>query len=206
VSNRKFILLVLILGLAGSAYLIGRMFLIQTALVPGGAMANTIVAGDHVLLVKAFGGLERGQVVVFQFPRDSNSYIKRVVGLPGETIQFRGRTIYINERPLSEQKVLVTGDDGSGNPMPVISKEGAGPYPVFYSRSEAEEDPSLDMADFATHEPFRVPADNYFLMGDNRDNSEDSRYRGPVPRNLIWGTAVLIYYSQHNDRIFKRIK
>ena len=205
-SNRKFILIVLILGLAGSTYLICRVFFIQTALVPGGAMANTIVAGDHVLMVKAFGDIERGQVVVFKFPGDSNSYIKRVVGLPGETIQFRSRTIYINGRPLNEQKVTVAPEDLSGDPLKVISKEGSGAYPAFYSMPVEQEDDSESYTKFGTHEPFRLPADNYFLMGDNRDNSEDSRYRGPVPRNLIWGTAVLIYYSQHSDRIFKRIK
>ena len=205
-SNRKLILVVLIIGLAGGAFLIVRLFLIRTALVPGGAMANTIVAGDHVLMVKSFGDIERGQVVMFQFPDDSNRYIKRVVGLPGETIQFRGRTIYINDRPLDEQKVLVK-DDFSGAPLQVLAKEGgSGPYPVFYTRTEDEEDPSLDVSKFGTHEPFRLAADSYFLMGDNRDNSEDSRYRGPVPRNLIWGTAVLIYYSEHSDRILKQIR
>jgi signal peptidase I len=181
------------------------MFLIQTALVPGGAMSNTIVPGDHVLMVKSFGDIERGQVVVFQFSNDPNNYIKRVVGLPGETIQHRGRTIYINGRPLNEQKVLVAPDDGRGEPLQIKSQEGSGPYPVFYSRTDDEEDRSLDLTMYGTHEPFRLPADSYFLMGDNRDNSEDSRYRGPVPRNLIWGTAVLIYYSEHNDRILKRI-
>lgn len=167
-------------------------------------MSNTVVPGDHVLMVRAFGEIERGQVVLFQWPNDSNRYLKRVVGLPGEKIQFRGRTIYVDDRPLNEQKVLVR-DDFSGDPLQVISNEGAGPYQVFYTRGEEEEDRSLDITEFATHEPLLIPANSYFLMGDNRDSSEDSRYRGPVPRHLIWGRAVLIYYSQHNDRIFKRI-
>ena len=204
-SNRKFTLIVLILGLVGAVYLTFRLFLVQTALVPGGSMSNTIVAGDHVLLMKSFGEIERGQVVVFRFPNDSNRYIKRVVGLPGETIQHRGRTVYINGHALSEQKVLVEPDDGSGEPLRIRSKQGSGLYQVFYSRTDDEEDENVDITTFGTSEPLRLPPDSYFLMGDNRDNSADSRYRGPVARNMIWGTAVLIYYSQHSDRILKRI-
>ena len=204
-SNRKFILIVLILGIVGVVYLTSRLFLIQTALVPTGAMSNTIVPGDHVLMVRSFGEIERGQVVLFQWPDDPNRYLKRVVGLPGETIQLRGRTVYINGQPLDERKVLVK-EDFSGAPLQVLSKEeGTGPYPVFYTRTEADEDPAVEIAEFGMAEPFRLPADNYFLMGDNRDGSQDSRYRGPVPRNLIWGTAVFIYYSEHNDRIFTSI-
>ena len=82
-SNRKLTLIVLIIGIFGGGHLICRLFFIQTALVPGSAMANTIVAGDHVLMVRSFGDIKRGQVVVFQFPEDPNTYIKRVVGLPG---------------------------------------------------------------------------------------------------------------------------
>src|SRR5262245_49779010 len=118
--NRKLTATVLILVLVVGAILICRLFLIRTALVPGGAMSNTIVAGDHVLMLKSFGDIERGQVVVFQFPGDANFYIKRVVGLPGETVQLRGRTIHINGRPLAEQKVLVK-DDWRGAPMKEIS-------------------------------------------------------------------------------------
>lgn len=202
-SNRKLILIVLIVGVGGGALLICRLFLMQTALVPGGAMSNTIVPGDHVLMVKSFGGIERGQVVVFQFPGDSNRYIKRVVGLPGETIQFRDRTVYINGRALNEQKVLVAPEESEGQPLEIRSKQGSGPYPVFYQENAYE---YPDTTTVGTAEPFHLPANNYFLMGDNRDNSEDSRYRGPVPRNLIWGTAVLIYYSEHSDRLFQRIR
>ena len=206
-SNRKLLLIILILGLGGIAFLTFRVFFMRTALVPSGAMSNTIVPGDHVLMVKSLGEIERGQVVLFQWPDDPNRYIKRVVGLPGETIQFQGRTVYINGRPLDEQKILVYPERfESPGPLQIRSKEGSGPYPVFYTRTEEEEDPSLDATNFGTHEPLRLGADSYFLMGDNRDNSEDSRYRGPVPRDLIWGTAVLVFYSEHSDRIFKRIQ
>jgi signal peptidase I len=201
-SNRKFTLIVLIAGLVCVAFLTCRVFLIRTARVPGGAMSNTIVPGDHVLMWKSFGEIERGQVVVFQWPNDSNHYIKRVVGLPGETIQHRGRTIYINGRALNEQRVLVEPENFEGQPLQIRSKEGSGPYSVFY-QEKAYDYP--DTALVGTNEPFHLPAGHYFLLGDNRDNSEDSRYRGPVPRSLIWGTAVLIYYSEHNDRILKRI-
>lgn len=203
-SNRKLIVIVVILAVAGVGLLIFRLFT-RTARAIGGAMANTIVAGDHVLMVKSFGDIERGQLVVCQYSDDPTYHIYRVIGLPGETIQFRGRTIYINGRVLNEEKVLVQNNFDSGGPMRELAKEGTGQYRVFYTREDDQEDFGIEGTKYATHEPLRLPADSYFMMGDNRDNSEDSRYRGPVPRDLIWGTAVLIYYSEHSGRMFTRV-
>ena len=202
-SNRKLIVIVVILAVAGVALLMFRFFT-RTARALGGAMANTIVAGDHVLMVKSFGDIERGQLVVCPYSDDPTYHIFRVIGLPGETIQTRGRTVYINGRPLAEQKVEVV-EEAEGGPMRVTSKQGAGAYAVFYSMPVAQEEDALSYTKFGTFEPFRIPADSYFMMGDNRDNSEDSRYRGAVPRDLIWGTAVLIYYSEHSGRMFTRV-
>lgn len=210
-------MLAIVLTIGGAAFLFARIFLIKMSRVPTGAMKNTIIPGDHILSVKLFGNPERGSVVIFQYPPGTDemdpegaaTYVARIVGLPGETIQLREHTLYINERPLDEVKVLAREPDEHG-PLNVRSTEGTGPYRVFYM-----ETPSEDAANtpFGTATPFRIPADNYFLLGDHRDNSQDSRYRGPVPRNLIWGKATLIYMSVsedsrelRSDRTFQRIE
>ena len=175
---------------------------------------NTIIPGDHLFVTKSLGQIERGQVVVFQYPRDpETSYVARVVGLPGETILVRGNTVLINDRPLDEQRVFVTPEDVDRELLEELSTEGTGPYRVYYwQRTDELEEPIPD-AEFATIAAFRIPNDTFFVLGDNRDNSVDSRFWGPVPRNLIWGTAQVIYMSAsensgevRDDRLFKRIE
>ena len=149
---------------------------------------------------RSFGDIERNSVVVFQHPGDSTYYIGRVVGLPGETIQILGRSIYIDETELPEKKVQTKPEDYSrgSDKLEEVSSEGMGPYSVFYtSTPSARLDPLPDT--FGTASPFRISEGQYFVMGDNRDNSEDSRYRGAVPRELIWGTASVIYWSTFRD-------
>jgi signal peptidase I len=192
------IVLAIVLTVGAGVLLFARLFLMRTSRVPTGAMKNTIIPGDHILSFKLFGQPERGSVVIFQYPPGTSErdlgdtwYVARIVGLPGETIQLREHTVYINGRPLDEVKVLANEPDMHG-PLTVRFTEGTGPYQVFYM-----ETPYEGAADtpFGTATPFRIPADNYFVLGDNRDNSEDSRYRGPVPKELIWGRVSLIYLS-----------
>ena len=166
---------------------------------------NTILPGEDVMVIKSFGPIERGAVVMFQYPRDSQYYIARVVGLPGETILVRKQAILINNRPLDEQRVFAQ-ETGEYDPLREISTEGKGPYRIFYTTraDQAEEMPG----NFAVQDPFTIPANNFFVMGDNRDNSEDSRYRGAVPRELIWRTASIIYMSvipKSEDVRWKRV-
>lgn len=73
-----------------------RIFFMWMVRVPTGSMLNTIVPGDHLVVNRSFGEIERGRIVVFQYPGDSAYYVARVVGLPGETIQLRGMSVYIN--------------------------------------------------------------------------------------------------------------
>lgn len=178
--------------------------------VPTGAMANTILPGDQIVVRKrAIGDIKRGDVIVFTYADDpSTHFISRVIGLPSETIQIRGRQVLINGKELPERKVLARYADTLYESLEVRSSEGEGPYQVFYSESEALAGPETP---FATVDPFRVPDGQYFVMGDNRDNSQDSRYRGPILRQGVFGKATMIYFSSspsgeyRMDRMFRKI-
>jgi signal peptidase I len=200
-----------------SAVAIGvyRVFFVWTFRVPTGSMANTIIAGDHLVAHKALGGISRGDIVVFRYPDNDKEYhVARVIGLPGESIQLRGKSIYINDRLLDEQRVMVEPERNGYDPLTEISTEGKGPYRVYYTQHSYSEEPREDSGDFGVATPFQIPLDGYFILGDNRDNSEDSRYRGAVPRNRIWGKPSIVYYSVkmpnedeiRSERIFKKVQ
>ena len=186
------------------------MFFIRMVGIPHGSMKNTVIPGDRLIINRAFGAIDRGRLVVFQYPNDSKYYLSRVIGLPGETIQMRGKVVYINEHPLNEQRVTAK-EAGEYDSLVELSREGKGTYQVFYTRPR-DYDHSGDNFPFAGDTSFRIPLKSYFVMSDNRDNAEDSRYRGAVPRELIWGNASVIYYSAtipdgeiRWERIFKKV-
>ncbi len=151
-----------------------RTFVFQTFKIPSGSMEETLLIGDH-LIVDKFGArpIARGQVVVFKSPEQpATDLIKRVVGLPGETIELRGRTVYVDGQPLSE------------------------PYTRYLDTGSVLDEASLGSADVRrSYGPVTVPADHFFMMGDNRDNSRDSRYWGFAPRTHLRGRALFVYFS-----------
>ena len=169
-----------------------RTFVVQAFKIPTGSMENNLLIGDHLLVNKfVFGPTplaigrallpvrnpRRGDIVVFKYPDEPDrDFIKRVIGLPGETIELRNKKIYINGKPLDE------------------------PYVHFLTPppSEFQEVTSSDLRE--TYPPATVPQDAYFVMGDNRDNSQDSRYWGFLPRGNIKGKALLIYWSYESGR------
>ena len=170
-----------------------RTFVVQAFKIPTGSMENNLLIGDHLLVNKfAVGptasGLERallpmttirrGDVLVFKYPIEPDrDFIKRVIGLPGETLEVRDKKVYINGTPLDEPYVHYL--------------DAAGP-------SELREVTSTDVRDHFG--PVTVPPDQYFMMGDNRDNSADSRYWGFLRRDYIKGKALVIYWSYESDR------
>ena len=164
-----------------------RTFVVQAFKIPTGSMENNLLVGDHLLVnkfifaptVTAAEGevlpiepIRRGDVVVFKFPQDpERDFIKRVIGLPGETLEIRNKRVFIDGAPLDEPYVRFLQPPASG-----------GAEATAYDVRER-------------YGPVVVPADHYFVMGDNRDNSQDSRWWGFLPRSYVKGRALVIYWS-----------
>lgn len=130
-------ILLLLAGVLTYAY---YHFFLHLVRVPTGAMANTIIPGDRLVVKKrAFGEITRGNVIIFNYPADSaTKYIGRVIGLPNETIELRGKLVYINGGVLAEQRVTIIPHYGD-QLLEEFSTEGSGPYRVFYSPASIPE-------------------------------------------------------------------
>src|SRR6476620_7427840 len=168
-----------------------RTWVVQAFKIPTGSMENNLLIGDHLLVNKfvfsptasrierallPVRDIRRGDIVVCKYPDEPDrDFIKRVIGLPGETVELKAKKVYIDGHPLDE------------------------PYVHFLEpASEAQEVTSFDVRE--RYGPVRVPDDHYFVMGDNRDNSQDSRYWGFLPRDYVKGKALLIYWSYEAER------
>jgi signal peptidase I len=155
-----------------------RSFVVQAFKIPSSSMEPALLVGDHILVNKFIYGIRvpvigkklspftqprRGDVIVFIFPKDrSKDFIKRVIGLPGDKVEVKGREIYINDRSIED------------------------PWGVYSMGSPS---------DSRNYGPEVVPSGSLFVMGDNRDNSEDSRYWGFVPLDDVLGKAFIMYWS-----------
>jgi signal peptidase I len=191
-------------------------FIAQAVAVPTGSMQNTINIGDHLFVNKFIFGkptpvlrrllptreIRRGDIIVFKLPSDPKiNYVKRVIGLPGETVQVKGHRVFINGQELPEERALVRLTAEPAPELPVVKvepkPEGAW-YRVFYDvdrYSGGDEFEVNTRAVYGVSEPVKVPGDKYFVMGDSRDNSEDSRYWGFVPRENIFARALYVHLS-----------
>ncbi|MBK6797054.1 MAG: signal peptidase I [Acidobacteria bacterium] len=190
------IVLAIIIPVAGISY---YLYLFRVVSAGTDAMANSILQNDKVLCTKKVGSIERGDVVVFKYPRDPRSeYLMRVIGLPGETIQLQHDSILINGVPLAEAKTMVDLDD-RGKVLKEISSQGQGKYRAFYAAGEAIPNQFDEGAKYGVREPFLIPQGEYFLLGDNRDKSFDSRYWGSLQANSITGKVILIFASKSKE-------
>jgi signal peptidase I len=164
-----------------------RAFVIQAFKIPSGSMKPTLLVGDHILVNKFIYGIKlripftalnytlvpisspkRNDVVVFIFPKETNKdFIKRVIGLPGDTVQIKDKKVYINNQPMVDHH-------GSFTDQRIISEM---------------EQPRDNTG------PIVVPSHMFFVMGDNRDESYDSRFWGFVDEKQILGQAFIIYWS-----------
>jgi len=168
-----------------------RAFVAQAYNIPSGSMQPTLLVGDFILvnkLVYRFSEPKRGDIVVFKYPIDPNiDFIKRIVALPGEEVEVRNNQVFINGKPLP----LIEVGRGEENGVRKVIYEEVMPEGIKH-KVQFYEDFPFSKRDFG---PVVVPPNHYFVMGDNRDNSEDSRYWGFLPRENIVGKAFVIYFS-----------
>jgi signal peptidase I len=177
-----------------------RTFVVQAFKIPTGSMENNLLIGDHLLVNKfvfaptasgvedavlPIDPIERGDIIVFKYPEDpERDFIKRTIGLPGETIELRNKKVFVNGTVLDE------------------------PY-VQYLWTPSDEEGTFDFDVRMSYGPVTVPEGQYFMMGDNRDNSQDSRYWGFLPREYIKGKALFVYFSfgdEAGSNIFSSIR
>lgn len=165
-----------------------RTFVVQAFKIPSGSMLPTLLIGDHLLVNKFIYGIripftgkilipikspQHGDVVVFRFPKDrSIDYIKRVVGTPGDTIEIKNKKVFINGQPMQDTKAHFSS--------PAVLNVQDSPRDNFG--------------------PILVPEQRIFVMGDNRDNSYDSRFWGFVDERDILGKAFILYWSWDIDK------
>ncbi len=173
-----------------------RAFVVQAFKIPSGSMEPTLLVGDHLLVSKFIYGIripytniklfqwrkpQRGDVIVFIYPKDpSKDFIKRVIGTEGEKVQILQNKIYINDRLI---------DDPWGH----FEKDGLPEYVL------------KEMGNFG---PVVVPHGSLFVLGDNRDNSQDSRFWGFLGVNAVLGKAFILYFSWNGNAedLFEKIR
>lgn len=196
-ANRGFLIFLLCFGFLRTA-------MADWNPIPSGSMRPTLLEGDVVLVnrlaydfklpltnvsVARLGEPQRGDVVTFESPQDGVRLIKRLVGLPGDVVELRADRLFVNGMPAAyEDAVEVTEPLGSAAVPAVRATErwgGAAHAVQFLPLVPARRD----------FGPLRVPADSYFFLGDNRDNSADSRFVGVVPRALLIGRAHHVLVS-----------
>lgn len=191
-------------------FLLIRTFLVEAFKIPSGSMEHTLLVGDFLLVNKMVYGAEvpftnqrlpklrtprLGDVIVFDYPRDlSKNFVKRLVGMPGDTVEMRDGVLFRNGSRVTEQYVE-SGDRGYDSPEEdfywqrqyLVREPGTAPEAYHPSRNNWG--------------PLVVPQKSYFVLGDNRDNSLDSRYWGFVADSLVKGQPFVIYYSYAPDSV-----
>jgi signal peptidase I len=164
-----------------------RIFAFQAFKIPTGSMEDNLKVGDHIIVNKfiygpgtTLGGMlplreiRRGDIIVFRYPlQPDTDFVKRVIGLPGDTVEVHDKVVSVNGKPLAEPYVIHVD-------------------PTIYPPRPQLPEPYRSRDQFG---PYFVPEGQYFAMGDNRDRSSDSRYWGTVPRSMIKGKAFMVYWS-----------
>jgi signal peptidase I len=172
--------------------LVVRAFVVQAFRIPTGSMQDTLLVGDFLFVNKFIYGAripftdmrfpevrppQQGDVIVFKYPLDlRRDFIKRCIAVPGQTVEIRNKVVYVDGVPLDEPYILHT--DARVFPKEISPRDNM--------------------------DPIYVPQGYVFMMGDNRDNSHDSRFWGPLDANLIKGKALILYWSWNNEKHFPR--
>ena len=187
--------------IAFGLFLIIRTFLVEAFRIPTGSMESTLLAGDFLLVNKAAYGARvpftrartpaiaqpaRGDVVVFLPPHEpGKNYVKRLVGMPGDTLEMQDKVLFVNRAPLTESYARFSDTMDMYAPG------------MFWQCEHGPDGMAADSCRPTRDNwgPIVVPEGHYFMMGDNRDDSEDSRYWGFVERSAIRGRPLFVYYS-----------
>ncbi|MFC0250391.1 signal peptidase I [Massilia consociata] len=202
-----------------------RSFLWEPFKIPSSSMVPTLLVGDFILVNKYAYGIrlpiinkkvveiadpQRGDVMVFKYPKDmSQDYIKRVIGVPGDKISYENKRLTVNGKPVEYTPL----DDYLDDQHPVYHKQftehlASTPHRILNTEGKrtldlgaVENFPNREACDFS-YDKFTciVPEGNYFMMGDNRDNSADSRYWGFVPDKNIVGKAIVVWMNFGNPK------
>jgi signal peptidase I len=173
-----------------------RTWIVQAFKIPSGSMEKNLLIGDHILVNKFIYGptvlpleemllpvrkVRRAEVVVFKYPEDpTRDFIKRCMGLPGETLMLRDKDLYIDDRLVDDSAFVYYTDSESY------------PRSLYFHPNRVRDN----------FGPKAVPPGNYFCLGDNRDNSNDSRFWGTVPGSYIKGRAFMVYWSFDSEQEF----
>ena len=196
------------------------MFVIQAFKIPSASMERTLLIGDHLFVNKFLYGARvpfsgrrvlplrkprHGDILVFQFPVDAppalhcgtaeygKDLIKRLIGEPGDKIEVRAGRVILNDKPLVEETPYAVHDAAYREPVPpAASRLTPAQYQTLWEERHLDEELKNSQRDFFG--PVTVPPNSYFMMGDNRDNSCDSRYWGPVPEKYVKGNAWFLYW------------
>lgn len=185
--------------------LLFRSFVFEPFRIPSSSLEPSLLIGDFILVNKFDYGLrlpvfktkfisigepKRGDIIVFRYPSDpSKDYVKRVIGIPGDHIYYHDKVIYVNNQEISQKLIQFANDTHSSedDSVPIMLKEES----LFGITHKIYQRPDAVAQDYEGI----VPANSYFVMGDNRDDSNDSRSWGFVPEENIIGKAVLIWFS-----------
>ncbi len=188
-----------------------RQFAVEAFKIPSGSMIPTLTIGDHLLVNKFVYGPripfmdsriftwkepKRGDIIVFKYPENEDkNFIKRVVGVPGDKIQIIDGKLMINDQPVLLSSAPLPSDRSVeagasfGKPMVFEEQLGSVKHQIQYLVDQSQKNDG----------PWLVPKESVFVMGDNRDNSQDSRFWGFVKYNKILGKALIIYWSWDGD-------
>ncbi|MDQ7836005.1 MAG: signal peptidase I [Humidesulfovibrio sp.] len=199
--------------------LIIRAFVVQAFKIPTGSMLETLQIGDQLLVSKFHYGLkmpfsdrilvdvyepQHGDIVVFEYPFDEKldssrptlkdvDFVKRIVGVPGDTVEIRAKEVYVNGKHVTGPYVQHTMADIEPSPLPEGHPDVTVDPKTYFDHCESASAPCSAKRDWMPK--ITVPEGKYFCMGDNRDESFDSRFWGFVDRSAIKGKAMIIYWS-----------
>jgi len=184
--------------------LFGTTFVLQAFKIPSSSMEDTLLIGDHLLVNKfayadvpwagqgllPYRGVRRGDIIVFKYPQPPHQhFVKRVIGLPGERLRIVNRQVFINGKPLEEAYKIHRDQFTSPS-----FRDNFPPLNAFFTHEMVSGWLAL-VRQYTSGDELVIPPNKYFVMGDNRDRSADSRYWGFIDRDNIVGRPLLIYWS-----------